>query len=67
MDRRTFLGAATAAVLVEGLHPVISLAVAAPGPLKPMALGLLISPYSAPEETIRRVHELGLYELFSFA
>ena len=63
MDRRTFLGAATAAVVVEGLHPVIS-AAAAPGPLKPMALGLLISPYNAPEETIRRVHDLGFTNCF---
>jgi sugar phosphate isomerase/epimerase len=64
MDRRTFLGTATAAVLVEGLHPAISFTVAEPGPLKPMALGLLISPYSAPEETIRRVHEMGFSNCF---
>ena len=29
-----------------------------------MALGLLISPYSAPEETIRRVHEMGFTNCF---
>ena len=64
MDRRTFLGTATVAVIAEGLHPAISFAVTEPGPIKPMALGLLISPYSAPEETIRRVHEMGFTNCF---
>jgi sugar phosphate isomerase/epimerase len=32
--------------------------------LKPMALGLLVSPYGAPEATIRRVHDLGFNNCF---
>jgi L-ribulose-5-phosphate 3-epimerase len=63
MDRRTFLGTATAAILAKGLHPSTSIAAAAP-PLRPMAVGLLVSPFSAPEETIRRVHDLGFTNCF---
>lgn len=63
MDRRTFLGTATAAILAKGLHPSTSFAAAAP-PLRPMAVGLLVSPFSAPEETIRRVHDLGFTNCF---
>ena len=63
MDRRTFLGAATAAVIVEGLQPLPSLA-APSAPLKPMAVGLLISPFGAPEATIKRVHDLGFSNCF---
>jgi len=64
MDRRTFLGAASAAIVAEGLHPAISYAAAKLAPLKPMALGLLISPFGAPEETVRRVHDLGFTNCF---
>ena len=64
MDRRTFLGAASAAMLVEGLHPITSFAAAPPASLKPMAVGLLISPYGAPEETIKRVHDMGFSNCF---
>jgi sugar phosphate isomerase/epimerase len=34
------------------------------GSLKPMAVGLLVSPFSAPEETIRRVRDLGFSNCF---
>ena len=34
------------------------------GRLKPMAVGLLIQPAHGPEETIRRVHELGMTNCF---
>src|SRR6266568_1739653 len=64
MDRRTFLGAASAAIVAERLHPAISYAAAKLAPLKPMALGLLISPFGAPEETVRRVHDLGFTNCF---
>jgi sugar phosphate isomerase/epimerase len=62
MDRRKFLGVASAAILAEGLR---SASAATPSaPLKPMALGLLIAPFGAPEERIRRVHELGFSNCF---
>ncbi len=63
MDRRTFLGAATAAVIAEGLHPLPTFAAQSVS-LKPMAVGLLISPFGAPEETIKRVHDLGFSNCF---
>jgi sugar phosphate isomerase/epimerase len=62
MNRRTFLGAATAAmagVIADPAH-----AVADQPKLKPMALGLLVSPFGAPEATIRRVHDLGFSNCF---
>jgi L-ribulose-5-phosphate 3-epimerase len=64
IDRRTFLGVASAATLAAGLRPAASLAAAPPDTLKPMALGLLISPFSAPEANIRRVHDLGFSNCF---
>ena len=64
MDRRTFLGAATAAVITTGFHPLPSPAQAEKPKLKPMAVGLLISPYSAPEATIKRVHDMGFSNCF---
>ncbi len=57
MDRRTFLGAASATLVASALD-------AAQAALKPMALGLLISPYGAPEATIRRVRDLGFTNCF---
>jgi sugar phosphate isomerase/epimerase len=64
MDRRTFLGVASAAILAEGLRPAASFAAPPPAPLKPMELGLLVSPFGAPEATIRRVHDLGFSNCF---
>jgi len=63
MDRRTFLGAASAVVAAHSLRPIPSVAQSRP-PLKPMAVGLLVSPYSAPEATIRRVHDMGFTNCF---
>jgi sugar phosphate isomerase/epimerase len=40
------------------------LAGAAPASLKPMELGLIVSPFGAPEATFRRVHELGFSNCF---
>jgi sugar phosphate isomerase/epimerase len=64
MNRRSFLGAASAAFLADAFHPAPSLAAVEPTPLKPMALGLIVSPFGAPEATIRRVHDLGLSNCF---
>jgi sugar phosphate isomerase/epimerase len=64
MDRRTFLGVASAAILAEGLRPAAGFAAATPAPLRPMELGLLVSPFGAPEATIRRVHDLGFSNCF---
>jgi len=61
MDRREFLGMASAAVAAYGLMPAAAMAAK---PLKPMELGLLINPYSGPEEHIRRVHDLGFTNCF---
>ncbi len=62
MDRRTFLGAASAALLTDALHPAA--AFAAPTPLKPMVVGLLVSPFGAPEATFKRVHDMGFNNCF---
>jgi L-ribulose-5-phosphate 3-epimerase len=64
MDRRTFLGAAAAAAITTGIHPISGIAEPEPPALKPMALGLLISPFGAPEATIKRVHDMGFSNCF---
>jgi sugar phosphate isomerase/epimerase len=64
MDRRSFIGAASGAILAEGLWSATSRGEAVPALLKPMALGLIVSPFGAPEATIRRVHDLGLTNCF---
>ena len=61
MDRREFIAAASAAVAGSGLR---SLAAPAPVTLKPMAVGLLIAPFGAPEERLKRVHDLGFTNCF---
>ncbi len=58
MDRRHFLELAGAVTLGHML-PASGV-----GELKPMALGLLIAPFGAPEERIRRVHDLGFSNCF---
>jgi sugar phosphate isomerase/epimerase len=62
IDRREFLGLASAAIAVQGLGAAS--AFAAPAPLKPMELGLLIVPFSAPEEKFRVLRDLGLTNCF---
>ena len=67
MDRRTFLGVASAAILAKGLSSATTLAAAASAPikpLKPMAVGLLVNPFGAPEATFRRVHDMGFSNCF---
>ena len=48
MDRREFLGLASAAIAAQAMSPASVFATTAS--LKPMELGLLIVPFSAPEE-----------------
>ena len=62
MDRREFLSAATAAVAATALYPGQIYAVEKK--LQPMALGLLVKPFGAPEATIRLVHDLGFTNCF---
>lgn len=62
MHRRTFLTTASAALAATALHSAPLHA--EPTKLKPMALGLLIKPFGAPETTIRRVHDLGFTNCF---
>lgn len=64
MDRRTFLGSASAAVASHVLYSSALSAENNAASLKPMAIGLLVSPYGAPEATIRRVHDLGFSNCF---
>ncbi len=65
MDRRTFLSAATAAAAIAtGFHPLPSFGDPEKAMLKPMALGLLISPYGTPEAAIKRVRDMGFSNCF---
>jgi L-ribulose-5-phosphate 3-epimerase len=64
MDRRTFLGTASAAALAEAFHPTTSFAAAATSAVKPMDVGLLVSPFNAPEATFKRVHDMGFNNCF---
>lgn len=64
MHRREFIGKASAAALAASLSPVAASADPPPAPVKPMDLGLLIAPFSNPEERIGRVHELGFSNCF---
>ena len=62
MDRRRFLSSTAAAMAATVLHS--SGLRAEEKKLKPVALGLLVSPFGAPEATIRRVHDLGFTNCF---
>lgn len=64
MDRRKFLGTAAAAAVASGLPPLHLFADTEHATLKPMAAGLLISPYGAPEATIKRVRDMGFSNCF---
>ena len=61
MDRRAFLSAASATVLT---HLLCDAAYAATPTSNPMAVGLLIKPFGAPEERIKRVHDMGFSNCF---
>jgi L-ribulose-5-phosphate 3-epimerase len=62
MDRREFIGLASAVLAAQGMSPKSAFATTAP--VKPMELGLLIAPYSAPEERFRVLRDLGLTNCF---
>jgi L-ribulose-5-phosphate 3-epimerase len=64
MNRRHFAGLTAAAVLAHGLKPASAFSATTPAPLKPLALGWVISPYGAPEEHFRAVHDLGFPSCF---
>jgi L-ribulose-5-phosphate 3-epimerase len=64
MDRRTFLGAASAAVISRMMDSPALVAESKAASLKPMAVGLLVTPAGDPEEAIRRVHDLGFSNCF---
>src|SRR6185437_11011026 len=72
MLRRDFLGLAAAAALAgpsgmaEGMEPAAAAAMRTPVRMgRPMELGLIIQPArGGPEETIKRVHDLGLSNCF---
>jgi L-ribulose-5-phosphate 3-epimerase len=68
MNRRKFLGASSATLLAGALYPRSAFATpptpANPTAIKPMGLGLIISPFGAPEATFRRVHEIGFNNCF---
>ncbi len=64
MDRRAFCTAASSLVAAGFLLPGETPAQPGPAAVKPMALGLLISPFGAPEAAIRRVHDLGFSTCF---
>src|ERR1700744_6795574 len=67
MQRREFLAGAVSATRMRAAGRAEPLA-AADAPawphLEPMAVGLLIQPANGPEESIRRVHELGMTNCF---
>jgi L-ribulose-5-phosphate 3-epimerase len=60
MNRRQFVGLAASAVAAQALPS----AFAATPPLKPFALGVVLTPYGAPEERLRMVHDLGFPSVF---
>ena len=72
MDRRQFLGAAGAVAAMSGITGMQGEARMAnpavtpdePKGLKPMAVGLLVSPFGAPEKVFERVREMGFSNCF---
>ena len=60
MNRRHFVSLAAAAVLARTSIP----AMAAGAPFQPMALGVVIKPFGAPEEHLKLVHDLGFPTVF---
>src|SRR5579859_2457458 len=64
MDRRTFVATASATAVATGFQSIPSFAKPEGPKLPPMAVGLLISPFSDPEGTIKRVHDMGFSNCF---
>ena len=67
VNRREFVGAATAAAVVAGMEPPRAMAAMQmdkPTGLKPMELGLLIVPFGAPEQKFKVLKDLGFTNCF---
>ena len=68
MRRRQFLGVAAATMAHAAVQAQGQRGASVPGhaaaDAKPMEMGLVVSPYRAPEETIKRVHDLGFPTCF---
>ena len=70
MQRRTFLGMGASAALMQATGSIFGETTALGGAdeirskFKPMELGLMVSPFTAPEENIRRVRDLGFKTCF---
>jgi sugar phosphate isomerase/epimerase len=64
MNRREFVGLASAAALAAARPSAGLEAAPSPARLKPMDLGLLIAPSKAMEEHLRLVHDLGFSNCF---
>src|SRR5271168_146484 len=64
MNRRSFLGLAGSAAFASALPFSLAQSSVPTSGLRPMALGLLIVPFGAPEERIRLVHDLGFSNCF---
>jgi sugar phosphate isomerase/epimerase len=65
MDRREFMGVVAAAVVAQGMPAAFGqTATIESKPLKPMEVGLLISPFGAPEERVKRVRDMGFSNCF---
>jgi len=60
MNRRKFLGAASAVVAAQSIGIGNAAAAEPQGRVKPFELGLLIVPFGAPEEKIKLLRDLGL-------
>lgn len=64
MDRRTFLGMTAAAAAGYGLQPMTEIIAETPRQLKPMEVGLLVTPFDGPEAVFKRVHDMGFSNCF---
>ncbi len=64
MNRRHFTSLAASALFAQPLKPAATFAMAQRAPIKPMALGAVVIPYAAPEQTLRQIHELGFTNCF---
>jgi L-ribulose-5-phosphate 3-epimerase len=64
MNRRHFAGLVAGTVLHHAVQPASAFAAVPPAPIKPFALGWVVTPYGAPEETFRAVHDLGFPTCF---
>ena len=63
MDRRQFIGLAATASAAIATDSVNAFATEKPA-LKPMAVGLLVTPFGQPEVIFKRVHDLGFSNCF---